>query len=83
MAVRILDDRGDYRLPVQALPVAADAEESDEDILILGKQRRTFGAPHFWLMIGSDDLSRCSGISYNNRTGRLILSCSLADPTAV
>ena len=84
MAVRILDDRGDYRLPVETLPVVTGEEEGDEDILILGKkQRRTFGAPHFWLMIGSDDLSRCSGISYNNRTGRLILSCSLTDPTAV
>lgn len=83
MAVRILDDRGDYRLPVQELPVTAAEEDAEEDILILGKQRKTFGAPHFWLMIGSEDLSRCSNISYNNRTRRLILSCSLTDPNSV
>ncbi len=83
MVVRILDDRGDYRLPVQELPVTAGEEDPDEDILVLGKQRKTFGAPHFWLMIGSEDLSRCSNISYNNRTRRLILSCALTDPNSV
>jgi hypothetical protein len=83
MAVRIMDDRGDYRLPVQELPVTVGEQDPDEDILIIGKQRKIFGAPHFWLMIGSDDLSRCSNISYNNRTRRLLLSCSLADPTSV
>ena len=76
MAVRIMDDRGDYRLPVQELPVTVGEQDPDEDILIIGKQRKIFGAPHFWLMIGSDDLSRCSNISYNNRTRRLLLSCS-------
>lgn len=83
MAVRILDDRGDYRLPVQSLPILPGEEDGEEDIVIFGKQRRTFGAPHFWLMIGGDDLSRCSNISYNNRTRRLILSCALSDPNSV
>ena len=83
MAVRILDDRGDYRLPVQELPIVASEQDPGEDILVLGKQRKTFGAPHFWLMIGSEDLSRCSNISYNNRTRRLILSCALTDPSSV
>jgi hypothetical protein len=83
MAVRILDDRGDYRLPVQELPIVASEQDPGEDILVLGKQRKTFGAPHFWLMIGSEDLSRCSNISYNNRTRRLILSCALTDPNSV
>ena len=80
LAVRIMDDRGDYRLPEAELPAE---EVEDEDILILGKRRRSFGAPHFWLMIGGDDLSRCSNISYNNKTRRLILSCSLSMPGPV
>lgn len=79
LAVRILDDRGSYRLPEKAIP----AEQVEEDILVLGKGRRTFSAPHFWLMIGGGDLSRCSNISYDNKRRRLILSCALPTPSLI
>ncbi|NUT01384.1 MAG: hypothetical protein HOP96_10440 [Sphingomonas sp.] len=72
-AVRILDDRGSYLLPEKETP-----SEVDEDgIIITGKNRRSYGAPHFWMMIGSDDLSRCSSISYDNRAKNLILNCAI------
>ena len=72
-AVRIMDDRGSYLLPDKEL----SATPEDEDgIIVTGRNKRNYGAPHFWLMIGSDDLSRCSSISYDNRAKRMILSCS-------
>lgn len=74
LAVRIWDDRGSYRLPEEHVPDV----EYEEDVVITGKRRRISGAPHFWLMIGHSDLSRCSSISYVNTSQRLILSCSPA-----
>ena len=71
-AVRMLDDRGSYLLPDKELPTEVD----EDGIVVTRKNRRNYGAPHFWLMIGSDDLSRCSSISYDNRAKRLILNCS-------
>ena len=71
-AVRILDDRGSYLLPDKELP--ADLDE--DGIIVTSKNRRSYGAPHFWLMIGSTDLSRCSSVSFDNRAKRLILNCS-------
>ena len=76
LAVRIHDDRGSYLLPEKALPTTVD----DEDIIVTGKYKRRYGAPHFWLMIGSNDLSRCSRISYNRKSKRLMLSCSTTQP---
>ena len=74
-AVRLNDDRGTYLLPEKELPQDADDED---DIIVSKKNKRTFGTPHFWLMIGSEDLSRCSRISYNKTAKRIILSCSTA-----
>jgi hypothetical protein len=75
-AVRILDDRGSYLLPEKEMPSATD--EDEDGIVITKKNRRSYGAAHFWLMIGSKDLSRCSSISYDSRARRMILSCSTA-----
>jgi hypothetical protein len=74
MAVRVWDDRGDYRLTDEQVRT----EEDDEDILVIGKRGRSFGAPHFWLMVGQDALTKCSSISYDKGSKRLILSCSAA-----
>lgn len=72
-AVRIMDDRGRYLLPDKEVPM----EQEDEDsIVITGEKRRSYGAPHFWLMVGSDALSRCSSISYDNKAKHLILRCA-------
>jgi hypothetical protein len=76
LAVRMMDDRGSYLLPEKE---TASSVEDDEGIIVTGKNRRSFGAPHFWLMIGSDDLSRCSSISYNSRAKRMILTCLMTD----
>ncbi len=75
LAVRVWDDRGDYRLTDEQIQTE---EEGDEDILVIGKRGRSFGAPHFWLMVGQDALSKCSSISYDKSSKRLILSCSAA-----
>ena len=72
-AVRMQDDRGSYLLPDAELPTV---EDDEEDIVVTKKGRKSYGAAHFWLMIGSQDLSRCSRISYNRNAKRLILSCS-------
>lgn len=74
-AVRLNDDRGTYLLPEKELAAVVDDED---DIVVSKKHRKTYGAPHFWLMIGSQDLSRCSRISYNRNAKRLILTCSTA-----
>ena len=71
-AVRMLDDRGSYLLPEKELPTEVD----EDGIVVTQKNRRSYGAPHFWLMIGSNDLSRCSSISYHNRARRLTLNCT-------
>lgn len=76
LAVRMMDDRGSYLLPEKEIP--SDVED-DEGIIVTGKNRRSYGAPHFWLMIGRDHLSRCSSISYNSRAKRMILTCSITD----
>jgi hypothetical protein len=75
LAVRILDDRGTYLLPEKEVT----GEDDEDGIVITGKNRRNYGAPHFWLMIGSDDLSRCSSISYDIKAKRLLLSCSTVE----
>jgi hypothetical protein len=74
LAVRVWDDRGAFRLPEEQLP----ADEIEDEIVIDGKRRRFPGAAHFWLMIGRDDLDRCSSITYDKRKRRLNLSCSFA-----
>jgi hypothetical protein len=80
LTVRVSDDRGSYYLPEeQVLAVEVD----DDDVVVTGKKQRIFGAPHFWLMIGRDNLNRCSSISYENSTKRLILSCALAAQAAL
>lgn len=73
-AVRIMDDRGSYLLPEKELPSTVE----EDDGVIVKKNKRSFGAAHFWLMIGSKDLSRCSSISYDSRSKRMIMSCSAA-----
>lgn len=76
-AVRIQDDRGQYLLPEKALPTV---DEEDEDgIIVTSKQKRNYGAPHFWLMIGRGALSRCSSISYDNNARQMLLNCSTAE----
>ena len=74
-AVRIMDDRGSFLLPEKELPTAV---EDEDGVIVTGKNKRNYGAAHFWLMIGSKDLSRCSSISYDSRAKRMILSCSPA-----
>lgn len=74
-AVRIMDDRGSFMLPDKELPTAV---EDEDGVIVTGKNKRSYGAAHFWLMIGSKDLSRCSSISYDSRAKRMILSCSPA-----
>ena len=77
-AVRVQDDSGAFRLPEEQLP-AEESEElaEDEAILVEGKKRsRIPGAAHFWLMIGRDDLKRCSSMTYEKRSRRLNLNCS-------
>lgn len=77
-AVRILDDRGSYLLPEKELPdeEVDEIQEGDDGVVVTAKQRRNYGAPHFWMMIGRDDLSRCSSISYDTKAKRLLLTCS-------
>ena len=74
-AVRVQDDRGSYLLPDKEI----SSEDDEDGIIVTGKHKRSYGAPHFWLMIGSDDLSRCSSISYDNNARQMLLSCSIAD----
>ena len=76
LAVRILDDRGSYLLPDKDAAVLPSADE-EEGIIVTGKNKRNYGAPHFWLMIGQKDLSRCSSIGYDNKLKRMILSCAM------
>ena len=73
-AVRIMDDRGSYLLPEKE--VSSAAAEDEDGVVVTGKNRRSYGAAHFWLMIGGKDLSRCSSISYDSRQKRMILSCA-------
>ena len=74
LSVRILDDRGSYLLPDKE--VVTPSEEEEEGVIVTGKNKRNYGAPHFWLMVGQQDLSRCSSISYDNKAKRMILSCA-------
>ncbi|GAA4743054.1 hypothetical protein GCM10023264_05250 [Sphingomonas daechungensis] len=77
-AVRVMDDRGSYLLPdKQVASEDADADETEgSGIVVTGKGKRSYGAAHFWLMVGSDALSRCSSLTYQAR--HLILRCSTA-----
>ena len=75
-AVRIMDDRGSYLLPEKE--VSSAAAEDEDGVVVTGKNRRSYGAAHFWLMIGGKDLSRCSSISYDSRTKHMVMSCSTA-----
>ena len=74
-AVRIMDDRGSFLLPEKELPTAV---EDEDGVIVTGKNNRNYGAAHFWLMIGGKDLSRCSSISYDSRSKRIVMSCSVA-----
>lgn len=79
-AVRILDDRGSYRLPDKEAVVdiaEEDVKEQEEHVIVTAQSKRRYGAPHFWMMIGRNDLSRCSSISYETKAKRMILSCSV------
>lgn len=76
-AVRIQDDRGQYLLPEKELPTVND--EDEDGIIVTSKQKRNYGAPHFWLMIGRSALSRCSSISYDNNARQMLLNCSTAE----
>ena len=71
-AVRIMDDRGRYLLPDKEVPT----DTEDEDSIVITEKKRSYGAAHFWLMVGSDALSRCSSISYDNKAKHLILRCA-------
>jgi len=73
IAVRIMDDRGRFLLPDKEAPTAQDDEDS---IVITGDKKRSYGAPHFWLMVGSDALSRCSSITFDTKARQLVLRCS-------
>jgi hypothetical protein len=75
LTVRVSDDRGSYYLPEEHVPTV---EFDEDDVVVTGKKQRIFGAPHFWLMIGRDNLNRCSSISYDNDAKRLILKCAFA-----
>ena len=75
-AVRIMDDRGSYLLPEKE--VSSAAAEDEDGVVVTGKNRRSYGAAHFWLMIGGKDLSRCSSISYDSRSKRMVMRCSTA-----
>jgi hypothetical protein len=74
-AVRIQDDRGQYQLPEKALPTVDD----EDGIIVTRKNKRSYGAPHFWLMIGRRALSNCSSIGYDNNARQMLLSCSTAE----
>lgn len=73
-AVRVMDDRGSYLLPDKQVP--PDEPEDEDGILVTGKGKRSYGAPHFWLMVGSDALSRCSTVTYDTKSRHLILRCA-------
>ena len=73
--VRIQDDRGSYLLPDTKLPAVDD----EDGIIVTSKGNRSYGAPHFWLMIGRQDLSRCSSISYDSNARQMLLSCSTSN----
>jgi hypothetical protein len=75
LTVRVSDDRGRYYLPEKDAP---DVEFDEDDVVVTGKKQRNFGAPHFWLMIGRDNLNRCSSVSYDNDAKRLLLRCAFA-----
>ena len=81
LGVRLLDDRGDLWLPDKDVTATAEEEkgEVDEaDIVVTGKQRqRIFGRPHYWLMVGREDLNRCSSLTYDRKASRITLRCSV------
>ncbi len=77
LTVRVSDDRGNYHLPEKHAP-AMEFDEDEDAVVVMGRKKRIFGAPHFWLMIGRDNLNRCSSISYDNEARRLILKCAFA-----
>lgn len=79
LTVRVSDDRGSYYLPEQQVAVADVEDEApdEDDVVVTGKRGRIYGAPHFWLMIARDNLSRCSSISYDIGAKRLRLSCAV------
>lgn len=83
LGVRFLDDRGDLWLPDREVAVEdedanSDAQVDESDIVVTGKQRkRIFGRPHYWLMVGRDDLNRCSSLTYDRKASRITLRCSV------
>ena len=72
ITVRYRDDVGGFQLPAESY----DKSNDRDSIVVTGKQkRRSFGEAHFWLLVGTRDLSRCSSITFEAARQRLILSC--------
>jgi hypothetical protein len=79
LMVRVRDDLGEYRLPSDAVAQGLPVENA---IVVTGKRRQApSGIANFWLMIGRDDLSRCSDIVYDRNAQELLLHCLGADKT--
>ena len=77
LTVRVSDDRGSYYLPEKQVPVAEIEYDDEGEVVVTGKRGRIYGAPHFWLMIARDSLTRCSSISYDIGARRMRLSCAV------
>ena len=76
LVVRFRDDLGGHLLPTETF----DDESTADNIIVTGaKPRRSFGQAHFWLMVGTKDLSHCSSLTYERRRQRLLLSCQTLD----
>lgn len=79
LLVRTNDHGGVGRLPEEVHP---DAPEDAATVLVTAKPKR-WRPPQpdeYWLMIGSDDLSRCSTMRYERSGGRLSFSCAPPPP---
>jgi len=77
IAVRPLDDVGDYKLPPEVLRAKAG------ELLVIGKgPRRSLGEAKYWLMVGRNDLKPCSSLTYNRKQGTLTFRCLPAGPDA-
>jgi hypothetical protein len=65
LLVRTRDSRGSYALPL-------DAPADPDEIIVVGPSKQP---ARFQLVVGREDLSLCSSITYVKRTNRLVLSC--------
>ena len=66
MLVRTADFRGAFVLP-------EDASSDPSEIVVTGRQARS--RARLTVALGSDQLSRCSSIQYDNALGRLTIYC--------